>query len=162
MTACVCTDKQDREERVKAIINNHAGDSSALLKVLHAIQDLDSVNYLAEQELVWVAEGLNVPLSKVYGVATFYSLYSVAPRGRHVIRICENAPCHVVGASDIIRTLQELLGVKLGETSADGRFTLELTSCLGVCGVAPAMMIGDDVHGNLTPDKLNSILAEYR
>lgn len=162
MTGCVCTGKQTREERVKAIINGHAGDASALLKVLHAIQDLDGVNYLSEQELILVAEGLNVPLSKVYGVATFYSLYSVKPRGRHIIRVCENAPCHVVGAAEVIQALQELLGIKVGETTSDGNFTLELTSCLGVCGVAPAMMIGDDVHGNLTPEKLNSILAEYR
>lgn len=153
--------EQNRETRVKAIINQHAGDGSALLKVLHAIQDLDAQNYLTEQELTWVAEGLAVPLSKVYGVATFYSMYSVKPRGRHIIRICENAPCHVVGAGQVIAALENELGISVGETTADGRFTLELTSCLGVCGVAPAMMIDQVVHGNLTPEKLGNILAEY-
>jgi NADH:ubiquinone oxidoreductase subunit E len=152
---------ESREARVKAIINQHAGDGSALLKVLHAIQNLDEQNYLTEQELTAVAAGLAVPLSKVYGVATFYSMYSVKPRGRHIIRVCENAPCHVVGAAQVIEALQQELGIGIGETSADGRFTLELSSCLGVCGVAPAMMIDQVVHGNLTPEKLSGILAEY-
>lgn len=155
-----CT--ESRLTRVKAIINQHAGDGSALLKVLHAIQDLDGQNYLTESELTAVAEGLQVPLSKVYGVATFYSMYSIKPRGRHIIRICENAPCHVVGAAQIIEALQQELQIAVGETTPDGRFTLELSSCLGVCGVAPAMMIDQVVHGNLTAEKLSSILAEYK
>jgi len=151
-----------RESQVKAIIGEHSGDGSALLQVLHAIQDLDAQNWLTEQELLWVAEGLNVPPSKVYGVATFYSMYSVKERGRHLIRICENAPCHVVGASDVISALRQQLGIDIGGTTADGCFTLELTSCLGVCGVAPAMMIDQTVYGNLTPEKLPEILAEYK
>lgn len=151
-----------RESQVKAIIAEHAGDGSALLQVLHAIQDLGAQNWLTEHELLWVAEGLAVPPSKVYGVATFYSMYSVRERGRHLIRVCENAPCHVVGASDVIAALKQQLGIELGGTTADGCFTLELTSCLGVCGVAPAMMIDQTVYGNLTPEKLSGILAEYK
>ncbi len=155
------SDAENKERQVKGIIARHAGRRKDLLQVLHAIQDLSEQNYLNEQELLWIAEGLDVPASEVYGVATFYSMYSVKPRGRHLIRVCENAPCHVVGADKIMVALKQQLGVDVGETTADGRFTLESTSCLGVCAVAPAIMIGQDVHGNLQADQLASILAQY-
>ncbi|NLK09044.1 MAG: NADH-quinone oxidoreductase subunit NuoE [Firmicutes bacterium] len=141
------------------IVSQNGAKEEALLQILHDIQADD--NSLSEAELLQVARALDIPLSRVYGVATFYSLYSVQPRGKFIIRICESAPCHIVGARAVISAFEEALGIKMGETTTDGKFTLEATSCLGVCGVAPAVMINDEVYGNLTPDKVVEVLAEY-
>ena len=102
---------------------------------------------------------MNIPLSRVYGVATFYSMFSVRPRGKYIIRICERLPCHIVGAREVIQAFEEALGIRVGETTENGKSTLEYTSCLGVCGVAPAVMINDRVYGNLTPAKVEEIPA---
>lgn len=147
------------KERVIQIVSQNGAKEEALLQILHDIQADD--NSLSEAELLQVARALDIPLSRVYGVATFYSLYSVQPRGKFIIRICESAPCHIVGARAVISAFEEALGIKMGETTTDGKFTLEATSCLGVCGVAPAVMINDEVYGNLTPDKVVEVLAEY-
>jgi len=144
------------------LISQYVGQPGGLLKALHVLQDSAEANFLSPRDVQLVATAFGVPAAIVWGTATFYSLYSTVPRGRHIIRVCENAPCHVVGAQDILVALATQLCIAPGETTPDGRFTLEATSCLGVCGVAPAMMIGNSVHGNLTKEKLPAILAEYR
>ena len=104
-----------------------------------------------------------MPLSKVMGVATFYSMYSLKPRGKFIIRVCESAPCHVVGALNVVNEFINLLGLeKVGETTKDKLFTVETSACLGVCGVAPACMINDVVYGNLTKDKIKQIVDDLR
>jgi NADH-quinone oxidoreductase E subunit len=133
-----------------------------LLAALREVQDASGTHSINDQEMVQIAAALRVPLSKVYGVATFYSMYSVVPRGRHLIRVCESAPCHLRGAEDVVQMLEELLIVKMGDTTKDGRFTLEFSSCLGVCGVAPAIMVDTEVHGNLTRQRLAEILEHYQ
>ncbi|HHV61254.1 MAG TPA: NADH-quinone oxidoreductase subunit NuoE [Firmicutes bacterium] len=145
---------------VDDILTKYKGRPDALIDILHEIQDVQG--FLSDTSIIKVAEALDLPASKVYGVATFYSLFTVKPRGRNVIRICESAPCHVLGATAIINALEKELGIKMGETTGDGKFTLEYTSCIGVCGVAPAIMINEVVYGNLTPDKIPHILSEYR
>jgi len=144
------------------LISHYVGQPGGLLKALHVLQDSTEANFLSPRDVELVAAAFGVPVAKVWGTATFYSLYSTVPRGRHIIRVCESAPCHVVGAQDILAALATRLCIAPGETTPDGRFTLEVASCLGVCGVAPAIMIGNSVHGNLTKEKLPSILAEYR
>ena len=145
----------------RARIQRFIGEPGGLLKALHALQDTNANNFLCPQDLKMVADAFGAPLAKVWGVATFYSLYSTRPRGRNIIRVCESAPCHVVGAHDILSSLAQILNIRTGDTTADGKFTLEVTSCLGICGVAPAIMINSTVHGNLTPDILASILDLY-
>jgi NADH:ubiquinone oxidoreductase subunit E len=105
---------------------------------------------------------LNVPLSEVVSTATFYSMYSLSPRGRHIVRICESPPCQLVGADSLLDLLAAHLRVAVGETTEDGVFTLETTSCLGVCGVAPAMMVDDELYGKLTKEKLIGVIADVR
>jgi len=151
------------EENTRATLISHfVGQPGGLLKALHTLQNQSEANFLAPKDLELVASMFCVPQAKVWGTVTFYSLFSTTPRGRHIIRVCENAPCHVVGAQNILRALEERLGVSSGNTTKDDRFTLLATSCLGVCGVAPAIMIGNTVYGNLTEGKIPSILAEYR
>lgn len=153
--ACEAALQQARE-----IAARHRGELGALLPTLHEVQR--QVRYLSPAVLAQVAEQLDLPLSKVYATATFYTLFNTRPKGRQIIRVCESAPCHLGGAERLIEELEQLLGIKVGETTADGVFTLEAASCLGVCGVAPALMVGDQVHGNLRPGDLAKILADYR
>ncbi|MCR4426379.1 MAG: NADH-quinone oxidoreductase subunit NuoE [Firmicutes bacterium] len=154
-----CSPDQAYLDEVGRVAENYRGKPEDLVLALHDVQALG--NWLPREALTIVARTLNLPVSKVYGVATFYSMFSTKPRGRHIIRICESAPCHIAGAQAIVDSLQAQLGVELGGTTKDGRFTLELTSCLGVCGVAPAIMIDDTVHGNLTVEDLPAILRQY-
>lgn len=147
-------------EEVDQIIDRYAGEETPLLCVL---QDLNAkFGYLPQPVLQRVSQKLGVPASKVYGVATFYSFLETKPVGKYVIRVCKSTPCHVRGATDVIKTLKKELGIGEGETTRDGLFTLEVTSCLGVCGVAPAMMINDTTYGNLSESRIREILALYR
>lgn len=133
-----------------------------LLAILHELQRANPRNYLTGEDLRLVAQYLDLPLSQVHDAVTFYSMFSLVPRGRHIIRLCDSPPCHLAGAWSLLAALQEELGIRVGETTPDGLFTLEFTSCLGVCGVAPAMMIDDQVYGNLNPERVREILAGYR
>ncbi|MGE5652953.1 MAG: NADH-quinone oxidoreductase subunit NuoE [Bacillota bacterium] len=148
-------------EHVSQILERFRGQPEMVLEALRELQAASETNSLGEPELIEVAEALRMPLSKVYGVATFYSMFSVRPRGRHIIRVCESAPCHLRGTESVVAWLEDELAVKMGETTADGRFTLEFTSCLGVCGVAPAVMIDAEVHGNLTRERIVEALKRY-
>lgn len=146
--------------QVEEIAAKYRGKPEDIVLALHAVQDLK--NYLPREALSVVARVLKVSESRVYGVAKFYSMFSTTPRGRHIIRICESTPCHVMGKTEIIDSLCNILGVEIGGTTKDGRFTVEVSSCLGVCGVAPAMMIDDEVYGNLVPEDLNKIFERYK
>ncbi|MCX6062724.1 MAG: NAD(P)H-dependent oxidoreductase subunit E [Caldiserica bacterium] len=119
-------------------------------------------NSLPGEVLGEVARLVGAPASQLNGFVTFYTMLSTEPRGQHVIRVCTSGPCHVTGAPSIVSELKRLLGVELGETTSDGMFTLEASSCLGICGVSPALMIDDDAYGNLTSGDLPRILAAKR
>lgn len=144
------------------IVQRYPRARDQLLAILHELQRANPRNYLTGEDLRLVAEYLDLPLSQVHDAVTFYSMFSLVPRGRHIIRLCDSPPCHLAGAWSLLAALREELGVGVGETTPDGLFTLELTGCLGVCGVAPAMMIDDEVYGNLDLERLREILADYR
>lgn len=144
------------------ILQNYEAAGDNLLAILHDIQDASPEHYLSEADLRAVADYLGLAYSFVYGVATFYTMFSLKPRGRHLIRVCQSPPCHLLGSTTIARELIRLLGIGFGETSADKRFTLEMSSCLGVCGVAPAMMVNNQVYGNLTPDLIAEVIEGLR
>ncbi len=132
-----------------------------VLPILHAVQSICG-NWLPLEALQLVAKELDIPYGYLYGVMTFYSMYSVTPRGKYIIRMCESAPCHVNGAENILETLKEELGIQVGETTSDGLFTLEHTACLGTCEVSPAMQINEVVFGNLTSARVQEVLENYR
>ncbi len=145
---------------VEEIIGKYQGERTPLLCVLEEIQK--KWGYLPKDILAYVAKRLEVPASTVYGVATFYSFLETKPVGKHVIRVCKSTPCHVRGATNVLETLKKELGIREGETTKNGKFTLEVTSCLGVCGVAPAMMVNDVTYGNLNEERIREVLALYR
>lgn len=132
-----------------------------VLALLHQAQRESGFNYLSEDQLREIAARTGMTYSEVYGVATFYSLFSLQPRGRYVIRVCESGPCHLEGAASLLETLQQELNLGVGETTPDGKFTLETVSCLGFCDEAPVMMINEEVYGHLTKEKVREILARY-
>jgi NADH-quinone oxidoreductase subunit E len=144
------------------ILNKFSPSRDNILYILHDLQDNNPNRYLAREDIVVCADYLNVPYSYVHSVATFYTMFSLTPRGRTIIRLCESPPCHLMGSSSLLDYLKESLGVGVGETTGDGAFTLELTSCLGICGVAPAMMLNEEMFGNLTPEKVDAILEKRR
>ena len=144
------------------ILKRYEPQAANLLGILHDIQNASEEHYLTDADLRAVADFLGLAYSFVYGVATFYTMYSLKPRGKNLVRVCQSPPCHLLGSSTISRELMRLLGVGFGATTPDKLFTLEMTSCLGVCGVAPAMMVNDRVYGNLTPELIAEVIAGLR
>lgn len=130
---------------------------------MRVMQEAQAIyGYLPKEAQVMIAEGLGVSLSEVYGVATFYTQFSLSPKGRHRISLCLGTACYVKGADKILEALEEKLGIKCGECTPDGLFSLDSCRCVGACGLAPVMMIDEDVHGKLTVDQLDGILDSYR
>ena len=130
-----------------------------LLMLLKKAQE--KFGYVPEDFIAEVAQSLNISMSEAYGVATFYSFISSKELGRNVIRICKSLPCYLKNAQMIIKSVEDELGIKPGETTPDGKFSFELTNCIGACDRAPAMMVNNDVHVDLTPAKISQILKSY-
>ena len=133
-----------------------------IIALLNKEQRANKHNYITEYKLKLIAQEAGLSYSEVYGVATFYSLFSLKPQGEYVIRVCDSGPCHLMGSKSIFKVLEKELKIKVGETTADGKFTIEEVSCLGICNEAPAMMINEKVYDNLTPQKIRKILRELR
>ena len=157
---CSCCGCEHPEKvQVDAILEKYVGKKGSLIPILQEVQSL--YNYLPKDVLEYVAEKTGIPVSEIYGVVTFYSLFHLNPRGRIIIRVCQGTACHVRGGKLILQTLEKELGIKAGHTTDDLRFTLETVACIGACGLAPVMQINDDTHGRLTPDKVATILQRY-
>lgn len=146
----------------QAILQKYDKGTDNLLGLLHDLQNVSEQHYLSADSLSAAAEHLCLPLSYVYGVATFYTMFSLKPRGRYIVRVCQSPPCHLLGSTDVSKELIKVLGIRFGETTIDGLFTLEMSSCLGVCGVAPAIMINEEVYGNLTVPRMREIIEDLR
>ncbi|MFB3844805.1 MAG: NADH-quinone oxidoreductase subunit NuoE [Candidatus Cloacimonadaceae bacterium] len=144
------------------ILSKYAPTKDNLIYILHEIQDNEPQHYLSEEAVQAVSEYLHIPANHIYGVITFYSMYSTKPRGKYIIRLCESPHCYIRGSENILRKMKNMLGVGIGETTKDGMFTLELCACLGVCGNAPVVMINDEIYGDLTEDKVEEILTHLR
>lgn len=157
-SCCACVD--EREQKLQEIIDKYKNVKGALIPVLHEAQEL--YGYLPMSVQKKISEGLNVPLSEIYGVVTFYAQFSLKPKGRFKIQLCLGTACYVKGAGLILDKLQEKLGIHVGDCTEDGKFSLDACRCVGACGLAPVMMINDDVYGRLTPDEIEGIIDKYR
>lgn len=142
------------------ILQEFDGQKGTLIPILQKVQNL--YNFLPREALEYIAKKSGTPIAEIYGVATFYSLFHLSPRGRHIIRCCQGTACHVRGGANILQALEKQLGIKAGETTPDEKFTLETVACLGACGLAPVMQVDDDTHGRMTPEKVADILATYK
>ena len=145
--------------QVDAVIAAHRDTPGSLITVLRLCQDI--VGYFPSDLLKHIAGGMNLPLSKVYGVVSFYSLFSLKPKGRHNIRVCTGTACYVRGVREVLDRVERRFGVKAGGTCEEGRFSLEPVRCLGACGLAPVMVVDRDTHGGVTPDSACEILKGY-
>ena len=145
---------------IRDCVRQFGREQGNLIPILHSLQSRNG--YLTAEALEEVAVWLDIPASEVYGTATFYTLFAVKQHGEHVIRLCDSPPCHIEGATSIKKAIEAHLGVSEGETTDDGTFTIEAVSCIGLCGVAPAIMIDEDVYGNLTPEMIAAILGKYQ
>ena len=150
---------KEQEERLKAVIAEHKGQPGATMPVLQAAQEI--FGYLPEEVQIMVAEGLDIPLSEVYGVASFYAQFTLNPKGKYQISLCLGTACYVKGASDVLDAVQKHLGIRTGSITPDGKFSLDACRCIGACGLAPVMMINNDRYGRLTPDQVGAILDKY-
>ena len=151
----------DRENAIKQILANNNNDPSRLIPILQQIQEMDK--YLSRDAIEMVAVGLDIPVSHIYGVATFYAHFTLNPKGKHIIRICDGTACHVKKSTGICEKLYEKLGLSDdNRTSSDLMFTVDIVYCLGACGLAPVMVVDDVVYGQATPELAAELVDKIR
>ena len=144
---------------VKDICKQFNNEGGEVINVLHKVQG--EFGYLSAEVQELVAEELHIPVARVYGIVSFYSFFTMTPKGRYPISVCLGTACYVRGAEKVIDELKRQLAIQVGGTTSDGKFSLNCLRCVGACGLAPVMMIGDKVYGRVTADKVAGILAEY-
>ncbi len=147
---------------LKRVLEKYPKRQDCLIDVLLDVQNAKPTHHLTEDELKDVSDYLGLPESHVFSVVSFYSFFSMTPRGKHIVQVCRDVPCYLNDDFNVLETLERTLDIKTGETTDDGLFTLEYSSCLGCCDQSPVMRVNDTVYGNLTVDKLRAIIAEHR
>jgi NADH:ubiquinone oxidoreductase subunit E len=150
----------DKYAALQQVIEELKNEPGCLMPVMQRAQDI--FGYLPEDVQNIIAKGLDIPVSDVYGVATFYAQFNLEPKGKYITSVCLGTACYVKGAQLVLDELEKVLGVPAGSTTPDGLFTLNATRCLGACGLAPVIMVNDDVYGRLTPDQVAGVIEKYR
>ena len=149
----------EQAAQLQTVINECKDDPSRLMHVMQQAQAI--YGYLPIEVQATIAEGMGVPLEKVYGVATFYAQFALSPKGKYNISVCLGTACYVKGSQDVLNKICEQLGIEPGECTEDGKFSIEACRCIGACGLAPVFTVNDDVYGKTTPDQVADILAKY-
>jgi len=156
------TEPQERFkfQQLEAACQYFDDSEEALIQILHRAQEV--FGYLRDDAVRFIARQLRLPLSRVYGVLSFYSFFSTVPKGRYTIMVCMGTACYVRGADKVLEQFEKELGIGVGQTTSDGMFTLQTARCIGACGLAPVAVIGDDVHSQIEPDDVAGVLKAYR
>lgn len=152
--------RQINEEEVEELIKDYPSEQRYILAMMQDLQK--KYNYLPREGLEMVAEHVNTPVSKIYSMATFYKAFSLVPKGRYNIKVCDGTACHIKGSTVLIDQVYKYLGIKPGETTADGVFSLETVNCLGACAIAPVVMVNEQVHSKVTSSGIIEIIESYR
>lgn len=160
MSVAIKLQDKDKFEKLNKFISEQKDKKGPLMPILQKAQEI--FGYLPIELQNHIAEALKIPLTDIYGVATFYSQFSLTPKGEYQVGVCMGTACYVRGAQKILDEFAKILDVKVGETTNDGKFTLEATRCLGACGLAPVIMINDEVYGRLIPDDVAGIIDKYK
>ena len=147
------------EEKVKSILDSYQRDKGLLISILQDTQA--EYNYLPKETLIQISQGLDIPLSQVYSVATFFKAFSLKPRGRHLINVCLGTACHVRGAVRVLEAIERELGIKPGDTTEDLKFTLETVNCVGCCALGPVAIIDGEYSGEMRTDRVKPLLENY-
>lgn len=158
-TSCCCGCVDEKEKKLQEIIEKYKSTRGALIPVLHEAQEV--YGYLPLNVQKKVSEGLDIPLAEVYGVVTFYTQFSLKPKGKYKVSVCLGTACYVKGSGQILDKMKEKLGIEVGDCTEDGKFSLDACRCIGACGLAPVLTINDDVYGRLTADDVEGILKKY-
>jgi NADP-reducing hydrogenase subunit HndA len=151
--------KKDQVEKIDEICKSFSNHGGELINVLHKVQS--TFGYLPAEVQEVVAEKLNISVAKVYGVVTFYSFFTMIPKGKYPISICTGTACYVRGAEKVLEEFKKELKIQVGETSGDGKFSIACLRCVGACGLAPVVMVGDKTYGRVAPEMVKDIIAEY-
>lgn len=146
------------QHRINEIIDGYGADRMNALAILQDIQR--EYNYLPRKSLEWTAERLNVPVGEIYRMATFFTSFSLQPKGEYMCKVCMGTACHVLGGPRILEALERELGIKAGETTSDGKFSLEAVRCLGACALGPVMVVNEEPHGYMTPEKATNLIRK--
>ena len=144
------------------IAKKYSQSMENVLLILHELQKNNPQNYLTEEDLIWVADYLNVTYSQIYGLTTYYTLFSLKPRGRHIIRVCRSPVCRMIGSGTIFEQIKRILNLNIGETTPDGMFTLEPTECIGQCDRAPCLSVDESIYGGVKPSGIEDIFKIYK
>jgi len=152
--------KEQDLKKIKEICKEHNNEAGELINVLQQVQE--HFGYLPAELQEAVANELNISVAKVYGVVTFYSLFTMIPQGKYPISICTGTACYVRGADTVLQEFKRQLGIEVGETSEDGKFSLNCLRCVGACGLAPVVLVGDKTYGRVAPDGVKDIVEEYK
>jgi NADH-quinone oxidoreductase subunit E len=150
------------KEQVLKIMENYENDPQQLIAILLDIQEASGKNFVEKQWAQLASDILKVPLSKIFDVLTFYAMFSTQPRGEYVVEICRSTPCFFTRSEDVVRWFEDAIGIKMGETTEDGKLSLCYTSCVGACDIGPVAVIGDDVFGNLNEEKVKTLVKLCR
>ena len=148
-----------QERQLKEVIAEHKDQAGGLMPILQKAQNI--YGYLPIEVQTMIADGLGISLSEVYGVVTFYSQFSLTPKGEHQISVCLGTACYVKGSDKVLEAVEKRLGIKSGECTPDGMFSIDSCRCVGACGLAPVMLVDDDVYGKVTPEQVDSIIDSY-
>ena len=148
-----------KDEKMKEILETYTKDKSNLIQILNEVQEY--YGYIPKSAQVEISEYLGLPMAEVYGVITFYSRFTLKPKGKYNIAVCLGTACFVKGSEKILDKVKEKLGIDVGETTPDGKFSIEATRCIGACGLAPVFTVNDEVYGKATPEMIDKVIDEY-
>ncbi len=156
--ACNCGNNKD--EKMEEILNKYTQDKDNLIQILNEVQEY--YGYIPKSAQMEISKYLNLPMAEIYGVITFYARFTLKPKGKYNVAVCLGTACFVKGSERVLDKAKEILGIDVGETTADGKFSLEATRCIGACGLAPVFTINDEVYGKSTPELMEKVLKEYK
>ena len=158
---CECNANRNfKDEKMEQILNKYTKEKSNLIQILNDVQE--SYGYIPKTAQLAISEYLGLPMAEIYGVITFYSRFTLRPKGKYNISVCLGTACYVKGSEKVLDRLKEKLGIDVGETTPDGKFSIEATRCIGACGLAPVFTVNDEVYGNATPELMDKVLEEYQ
>ncbi len=159
MCECNCGGN-NKDEKMEQILSKYSRDKSNLIQILNDVQV--GYGYIPERCQLAISEYLNMPMAEIYGVITFYSRFTLKPKGKYNVSVCLGTACYVKGSEKVLDRLKEKLGIDVGDVTPDGKFSIEATRCIGACGLAPVFTVNDEVYGNATPELIDKVIEEYK
>ncbi len=157
---CNCSCGNNKNEAMDKILNKYSKDKSNLIQILNEVQE--HYGYIPKNAQMAISEYLDIPLAEIYGVITFYARFTLKPKGKYNIAVCLGTACFVKGSEKVLDKAKEILKIDVGETTEDGKFSLEATRCIGACGLAPVFTVNEEVYGKATPELIEKVIEEYK